>query len=390
MNHSGATSDPQYEFAEIAYHDSWISVDPIIGCQMDCQYCFMQIAGWTRMRPSRLRSVPEIVDMLLGHKYFVPHRTPISFGNQTDPFHPANVADTLQFLQVLDNAQLRNPVALATKKLIPQRFLDEVETLKHIRPVFCISYSELPRSVERGVDVEDARSNFRTLSAREARVIHFWRPLLEENGRGEVLERVLEFVAPLSMASVYVGLKLNPALNRQYARNPYLSIPSRLMDCFGDYIPEGVEERLRALARNRFPKYPLYKHTSCAVSLTLGEPDYNATVYDDTICGNSVCPPSKRQICEEARSVPSERSVRMLLERISTECEFAITQDSLKLKGAICQEDFAFLLHQIAFPISAVELNCTRVLRGSIFRKNHQTQELPKEGTANETRCDRE
>lgn len=47
------------------------------------------------------------------------------------------------------------------------------------------------------------------------------------------------------------------------------AIPQSLAKSYGDYIPEGVEERFRSLASVKYPHYPLYKHTSCAVSLAL-------------------------------------------------------------------------------------------------------------------------
>ena len=51
--------NPNYHYDPIAYHDSWISVDPIIGCQLNCQYCYMQMTNWTGVQPEIYSLSPE-------------------------------------------------------------------------------------------------------------------------------------------------------------------------------------------------------------------------------------------------------------------------------------------------------------------------------------------
>lgn len=361
-----------YYYSPIQYHDSWISVDPIIGCQLNCQYCYMQMTNWTGVKPQLVYSIPQIFDLLINYKYFIPHKTVLCFGTQTDSFLPDNVPYTLEFFKLLEEHQLRNPVAVVTKKLIPEDFLDEISNLKYTRPIFCLSYSGLPREVEKGVNPEENRQNFKNLSERQLRRIHFWRPLLTVNGTTEVLQTVLDLVAQYSMASVYIGLKLNPSLYPIYQKNPYLKIPQSLAKSYGDYIPEGLEERLRSLASVKHPNYPLYKHTSCAVSLTLSIPDYNATLYRDPICKGSECPIWKRNICENARSIPSRETVKSLLDKLSIECDFKITQYAVEIFEEINQEDYVFLLHQLNFPLVVKDINYHLNLRGSIFRKDEK------------------
>ncbi|MBE2266925.1 MAG: radical SAM protein [Anaerolinea sp.] len=362
------SKDADYQYAPITYHDSWLSVDPIIGCRLNCQYCFMQSTGWTAVKPERLYTVAQIVDMLLAHRYFIPHETILVFGNQTDSFLPENVDYTLEFFKALEAKRLNNAVAVVTKKEIPDHFLDAAAAFASIRPIFCLSYSGLPASVEKGVNAQENRRNFERLSQRGLRVLHFWRPLTAENGRIEVLEQVLDLVSQHALASVYIGLKLNPSLQQAYDRSPLLYVPPELRDRRGDYIPDGVEARLRELAAAKYPAYPLYKHTSCAVSYALGIPDYNATIYRDPICKGSNCPAGKRLICESARAVPNVEQVHLLLSRIGRTNEFTLTAEAVEIAGTLTQEDYAFLLHRLNFPIK-VEVARTRNLWGSIFRQ---------------------
>src|SRR5262245_48858350 len=95
-----------YIYKPLAYHDSWLSVDPIIGCRLNCQYCYMQPTHWTAVKPEYLYTVSEIVEMLIKYHYFVPDQTVIGFGNHTDAFLPDNIDYTLNFFETMENRGL--------------------------------------------------------------------------------------------------------------------------------------------------------------------------------------------------------------------------------------------------------------------------------------------
>jgi hypothetical protein len=248
--------------------------------------------------------------------------------------------------------------------------LDEISRFKNIKPIFCLSYSGLPSSIEKGFNPQDSRENFKNLSRNNFYVIHFWRPLMEVNGTQQVLESILDYVVQYSSASVYIGLKLTPNLYHIYKENLNSYIPHNLVGSYNDYIPNGVEERLRTITSSRYPGYPLYKHTSCAVSLNLEIPDYNATMYRDKICKESRCPDTQRLRCEKARKLPDRETVRQCLRDIGLNCSFKIDKNSIELSERISQEDFAFLLHKLKYPINNKKINFTRNLWGSIFRED--------------------
>src|SRR5262245_34696501 len=101
---AGASESPllsrksaNYVYSPIAQHDSWLSVDPLVGCSMNCGYCYMQATGWTGVRPELVMSIPAIFEKLLAHPHFIPNETVLSFGNHTDPFLPQNVLRTREF-----------------------------------------------------------------------------------------------------------------------------------------------------------------------------------------------------------------------------------------------------------------------------------------------------
>src|SRR5687768_6686868 len=76
----------------VAEHDSWITVDPILGCPADCAYCYLGPLGLRAARPE-MRATPEMVvaaveDHLYGRRAGVIDpaydKTPLCVGNYTD------------------------------------------------------------------------------------------------------------------------------------------------------------------------------------------------------------------------------------------------------------------------------------------------------------------
>ncbi len=356
-----------YVYSPIAYHDSWLSLDPIVGCSLDCQYCFMRQTGWTAVRPDRSLSVSALTEMLLRHPLFRPHLTVLSFGNQTDTFLPGNISYFREFIDHLEARALTNPLVVVTKKHVPEGVIQWATQLRSVRLILCVSYSGLDATVEKGVVSWEAQDNFRRLREAGRPAIHFWRPLTHESGAASVIERVLDVVGSTAEASVYIGLKTSPGMMQVYRENGRL-IPSGVEVPAGDYIPPGVEERLRELAGRRYPGYPLYKHTSCAVSLVLGVPDYNATVFRP-VCAESACPSWKRAVCERARRRPTAAEVRETLGALRRDIQFEIVDGAVELEGTVSQEEYSFLLHALGVPVRA-RVARTRNVWGSVFRQS--------------------
>ena len=360
---------PNYRYSPFAYQESWLSVDPIIGCKLNCRYCFMRITGWTASRPEVTMDVSTTLRQLSHHPRFTPNQTILSFGNQTDPFLAENVQFLCDFVDGLESAGYSNPLALVTKSAIPGEVIQKLRRLRHVRPVFFLSYSGLPKRIERGVVPEHNEQNLRNLAAAGLPVIHFWRPLVEANGDPLSLRRVLDVVAPYALASVYIGLKVTPDLVHAYGDIPELQVPNSLRNYHGDCLPDGLERRLRAVAAETYPDYPLYLHTSCAMSLALRVPDYNATMYDHPACAASQCPDWKRQVCENSKKPPRLCDIHAALSQIGVECGFEIRANHVRINGTLNQEDYTFLLHRLNFPVRADSLLFNQNLRGSILRQ---------------------
>ena len=360
-----------YDYSPITYFDSFLSVDPIIGCQSNCDYCFMQITGWTGVpAPQQLYTVDQIISLLLKNKYFVQGSTVLCFGNRTDPFLKHNAQYTLDFIESIDRLGINNPLVVVTKKQIPIDFIGKFSKLKHVKLVFCISYSGLSSHIEKGVTEGDAIDNFYNLRNNGIPAIHNWRPILKENSSPEIIKKVLGIVANYAIASVCVGLKLNKELNRIYRKKPDIfNLPENVEEQ-GEYFPPYALEQIMTIAAEEHPNHPLYRHTSCAISMALSTSDYNGSVYRDDVCKNSHCPSRKRKICEKAKHVPALESVKELIKKIGARCTATVKNGYIEIEGKLTQEDYVFLLHHLNYPIVAKSIDFNLVLKGSIYKQD--------------------
>jgi len=359
----------EYNHNLIAYHDSWISLDAIIGCPYNCQYCLLRLFGLTQKVPQKLFSPEESVNKLISHLYFIPDKTVICLGNRTDSFLKDNIDFTLRVLLEFEKHSLRNPICIATKSQIPPKFIKNAKTLKYPKLIIFLSYSGLANYLEPGIDFSSLRRNFAVLAEENISIVHFWRPLIPSNTSELQMHDMLAFVSKYAKASVITGLKYGPESRKIFNNHPELRIPDdNILPLYGDWLPPTIEEKLWKIAKTHFSGYPIFKHTSCAVSYILHKPDYNATIYRDDICKVSTCPNSQRRICESAVFKPTIQQVSILLKHLGLDLPFGISEHKIIIRGEISQEDYMFLLHNLNYPIKA-KVKFTNVWHGSIFKE---------------------
>lgn len=329
----------------------------------------MQLSKWTGLTKSQiLLSIDQTIDMLLNYKYFVLHKSILAFCNYSDAFLNCNTDYTLNLLFRLDRLKVQNPLVIITKSHIPIDIINELLKIENIRLILCLTYSQLPDNIEKGVDHKKLLLNFKNLSEKSFRIVHFWRPIIDINGSIEVINNVLANVTRYCNVSAYNGLNLSPDLNRIYTNSTLLNLGNKLFSSHGEYIPEKSIKVLLDTITKYYPNHSIYKHTSCSISNVLSIPDYNATIYRKDICEHSNCPAKQREICQKSKVIPSEDKVEQLFDDIGYSGSFSINNDRLEICGRINQEDYTYLLHHLNFPIYVYRLDYSRSLRGSIFK----------------------
>lgn len=121
VDHSGRVRAPIVD-----QHATWIAVNPVQGCPKVCLYCFLNERGQTAVRPEKLASPAETVDLLTVSPYYTPDR-PVALYTWTDVMAlPSSRTHLAGLLAVLVERQLPNPIILITKCPIPDEALAEI------------------------------------------------------------------------------------------------------------------------------------------------------------------------------------------------------------------------------------------------------------------------
>jgi len=345
--------DPESgEYLLVRQHDSWLSVDPVLGCPRHCQYCILRIDDLTRKRPRMVASTRDAVGAIARHPYFVPSKTVVSYGNNTDAFIQVNTSHTLKFLREFRSQGYDNPVAIATKAGIDARLARLIRRVGGRRTIIFLSYSGLDPAMEQGVSHDRLQRSFPALRDAEVTICHFWRPLLAANGSAEKIREVLRLVSRYATSSVCIGLKFGPRLYELFHDTPELLLPSALEGTRGNYLQSSITKRVLRIAHSEFPEYRVYFRTSCAVAHALEATDYTATLGTDA-CEASLCPLAQRARCARSRRLPSSAAVHHALAKVAPARKFAIESQAVWIDGELSQEQYIFLLHTLRYPIRA-------------------------------------
>jgi DNA repair photolyase len=355
------------KYRVVSYHDTWISLDPVRYCPYCCAYCVLRYSDSTGRKPEVVVTPEECVGRLLQYSFFHGDKVPIAIGNETDMLHVKNVEYLFALLAHMQRAEIRNPIVLITKAPLARVDLNRLRSMGALRMVFFLSFSGLGRRYEPNFRREQLRENFEIVKSHRFPIVHFWRPLLPENTNASSIRQMLRFASGVADATVFVGLKLHPGLTRILTRDGGVSIPLDLTGQYGEWLEAETIERIYKEAARMCPKYPLYRHTSCAIASVLHRPNHTATVYRGDICPPSQCPVRQRCVCEASRRIPGESEAEETIALLGRRIEFERRDDGIVLRRAVSQEEFAFLLHRLNCPIEAKVVKMQNVYHGNIY-----------------------
>lgn len=379
----------------IAQHETWVSLDPIQGCPAACSYCYLGPLHQTRQRPQALIEPAALYDSLLASPYLDKRRLsaaggqyPICIGNYTDMcMTPANRA---YLLAVLDEHQRRlpnQPLCVITKAVLGADFLAAVAA-RGVRVVFFISLAFLAPHYEQGAPPYPQRLvNFERIAHHPTlRAVHFWRPITPlsaptPDAIPRQLETLIEHGASLS---VVTGLKYGDSLAAAFQHddhplqayfNQHQRHTSLTHEIFDPTLKRAV------LDAARLWDYPIYFHTSCALSYLWGQPDFSATFrppHLEAVCKPSYCPAHQRQICGDYRQQQPHPDP-ITLEEVAAEVAgaavyFDAEREVIEVAAPLTQAQQTYLTQATRFTVRGRGLVTTLEWIGSIHRKENLMQ----------------
>jgi hypothetical protein len=177
---------------------------------------------------------------------------------------------------------------------------------------------------------------------------------------------MLSFVSQYSDASVIVGLKLQPELTAIVTAGGEITVPATRRSDTGEWLDPETIQHIYSIAKELCPDYPVYRHTSCALAKIMSCPNHTGTVYRADICPPSQCPVSQRSICNSGRRVPDELEVKRALARIGRNVRYAMDNDELRISDRLSQEEYAYIVQTLGFPVVAESVEMQNLYYGSI------------------------
>lgn len=356
----------------VKQHESWISIDPIVGCSLGCTYCVLKTTFQNDTQP-RVYSSPESIGDALRESRFYHDDAVLCLFSYTDALLEQNKEHLIRCLEVLRQRQFRNWLCIPTKVPFDEDFARRIaESYYKQKLIFLISLSGLPRQYEPSVIPAKLIATMRMLKTLEFPVIHYWRPIIPaRNCADKDIRNMLDQIGDYADCSVVAGLKASQALNQCYVHEGLIGREQQKIH--GDYLPRDFMVRVGNVLREKQKSYPVYLHASCAVSKIVHQADYNGTMFRDTICslydtGCSFCTPEQEQICQVFRKTElDEQKCLKTIEGILPGVGARVHEHSVELLDPVYQEDLILLIHRLKHPVIARNVLYTNQYVGSIL-----------------------
>jgi DNA repair photolyase len=328
----------------IEYRKSGLSVNWIVGCPLDCGYCVRHLFENFEMKvPRALMSEAEAFDLLVTHRYFRPHVTPIQLLNRaTDPMLPVVKPHTFDMLRRLDARGLTNHVLVITRWRVGPEDCAVLNSFSNIKLTLLVTHSGITDSRIEPVDSTIAATSLKTAfeRAQRYRVVLYWRPIVPGlNDSDEHLDQAFQ-LSRHAHATVFTGLFFKDQIRDYY----------REQGARRKVFPERLEQRILAADRTREFGSPLFRKTSCAVTYAHGVADYNGHYGIRELC--DICPASQLQRCTDEWQRPGPAHVADLAEGLGG--RLVEIDDRAVVVAGLDEPSRYFMQHGLGFQVHDV------------------------------------
>jgi len=379
----------------VQLHDSWLAFDPVIGCGGNCIYCFLGPRGWRNTTP-HLRNSPHLRESsneektkylddaykkeLLKYKYVNSNdctgglrgNIPVSIGNKTDLFSADN-KETLKYICALhEKENTKRPLVLITKQEID---LDIIDILKHYSFDVIILYSiaflpedfepNVPSCEERLASARKVREKIRNEDITNICLIHYWRPIVDifftkEKG----IDYIFKQVQSIFDCSICIRLVITEEIHKSLKSNHtelynYIKEENNNEDVKNViYIMKPSFEEIQQVAGKY--SYPVFQHTSCALSYVQKKADFNGSMWRENFCNN--CIHEQKDRCKTFKKKwDRDDCIALLDKNLRPSISYSLKEDCIKIDSAITQEKINHLTHLIGKPVFSDSVKLTLV-----------------------------
>lgn len=325
----------------------------VVGCPVDCKYCFFQLDGQTPIKP-KINISPEETLKLLGKSYTYHESIPVHFGSQTDAFSTReNIKYYTKLLLEYGESNYNNPLIFITKKEVPDEFIKIVKQIKQ-KVVFYISYSGLSDTeIEPNINTDDLKRSFIKLKEANIPRVHYWRPFLPYNSTKDKIGEILDFVNKYATCSVVNGLRLNSGIRDNLVKFwPELSNRKFDFKKIGEFWPQGIREYVKNNVSEKYPNYPLFMgNTPCSLTYALETSDI-AGLYKTRMCLDSLCQETQRINCYNNFRKPNIDDINTAVNKMEIDQKRVFLEENkIVIEGNIETGKIVYLKTILKFPV---------------------------------------
>lgn len=374
--------------ALISEHDTWISIDPLVGCPACCAYCFVKPRQRGVREPSIRRSPREMVHELRdylaernrGWQAATGPNTPVCIGNYTDMLMSEQGRKyLLEYVELHAWHLPEFPLCVATKAVVDSNFLDELDAVGYPVLLF-LSQSFMKQRGFAEIEPRGTCTDEQTVEAvrsaaktRNIRPLHFWRPITPETVPSASVAR--DLIKPLKdagcLASVAVGFKCKSGVPRKLKKVVGGDVKSGFR---GEHFPEEFAETVFSASHEL--QYPVFRNTSCAVAFALERQESLGSWGNGQRrlrCDPCYCPDEQKRRCNSAReaSGPPGPSMRLAIARAADVAVEHVTWSEeysrFEVKGKMKQHVHSRLVHLSGAHIKPEDFDLTLAWPGWIL-----------------------
>lgn len=361
----------------IEMHETWLTVNSIIGCTNGCKYCFLQSTNNNIARPCIKVPASTAIDALFSSKYY-DELIPVCLLPNTDAFlNKTNMDYTAELLEILSSKRVKNPIIIITKCLIPDYFIELLSKYQDngLSIVIYLSYSGLPQKYEPRINHEDIRKNFKNLNEHNIKIVHYFRPFLPANSKPEQITEMLDFVNQYTNVSVISGLKLK----RDFIdKIEFWDITKKVKDACLNASGIWPKSAYNYFFEDYKHQQNCYQINACALASTLKipKPEYYKT--DECINKNN-CSKEQREICASCQKYTEKdlfSKLNLLLKKINkynNHIEIILKNNYIILKNTeLTTGDCAYLTFKLGYKVTIDK----KALDDNYFSSNFTNSEI--------------
>jgi DNA repair photolyase len=371
------------QFVQI--HDSWLAFDPIIGCKGSCVYCFLGPQGWQNKNPELLQDIGEAYACLTKYKFAVENDTsksladmPISIGNKTDMLHSDNLNYLKYILDLHEEEGELHPIVLITKQVIDKDLIDTLSKYPfNIYVLYSISFlpkklePNIPGYMQRMEAAKEVRNKIIKNNITNIHLIHYWRPIIDFMELD--IDSIFRQIKTIFDCSICVGMYVPPEIEKfvESKKNKELYnyiLKNKNKD---NTIFEPSFSQLQSKAIGY--RYPIFRHTSCAISFIQEKVDYNGSMWRTDFCYG--CVSEQKERCETFKRDWKIMDYQSILDQSND--TYKLHDDCIEITNSISQERINYLTHRIGKPIFSKSVRNSIVWSSSnqIFFQNKYNNE---------------